>query len=117
MTFIDIFIFFALLGLLYLSFTSGILKVLTVLIGMYIGLQLSALTYQLFAGLTASQSADSVTTNQIVWFFALWIVWSIIFGYLAWTVIGTFQLPQWANNLDQLGGLALGVFASVFAML
>ncbi len=118
MTIVDVFLFLILLVLLYMSFSNGVLKVATVIIGMYGGLQVAALFYQIFGDLTANKGdPNSITTNQIIWFFALWVVWSIIFTLVAWSFIGTIRLPKWANNFDQLGGLVLGLFASVFGML
>ncbi len=118
MTFVDILIFLGMMVLLYLCFTNGILKVLTVLIGMYAGLQVAAIFYKIFADLTAEKAnPNSITTNQIVWFFGLWIAWSIIFTLVAWSFIKHLQLPKWAVSLDQLGGLVLGFFATVFAMM
>jgi uncharacterized membrane protein required for colicin V production len=115
---VDGILFFFLLFLLYLSFSQGFLKVLTVVIGMYLGMQVAALAYKLFANLTTDQAKPgSATTNQIIWFFILWVVWSIIFSLVAWSFLGTIQLPKWARNFDQLLGLALGVFAAVFAIL
>ncbi len=118
MTFIDVFLFLFLLFLLYVCFTNGVLKVFTILIGMYGGLQVAALFQDLFANLTArGDDINSVTTNRIVWFFILFLFWSIIFSLVAWSFISTIQLPKWALNADQLLGLALGIFASVFAMM
>lgn len=117
MTLIDIVLFFILLIMLYMSFSQGILKVLTVTVGMYLGLQVAALFYQIFGDITSNKNdLSSIRTNQMVWFFALFVVWSIIFSLVAWSVIGTFNLPNWAKNLDQLGGLGLGIFASIFAL-
>lgn len=115
---VDLFIFLFILVLLYMSFSNGFLKVLTVVIGMYLGLQVAALAYKIFADLTTDKTKPgSGTTNQIIWFFALWVVWTIIFSLVAWSFLGTINLPKWARNFDQLLGLSLGVFASVFAML
>ncbi len=115
---VDFVLFLFLLFLLYLSFASGVLKVLTVLIGMYLGLQIAALSYKIFAELTADKSkVGSGTTSQIIWFFILWVVFSIIFSLVVWSFLGTVRLPKWATNLDQLLGLGLGVLASVFAIL
>ncbi len=115
---IDVVLFLFLLFLLYLSFTSGLLKVATVLIGMYGGLQVAGLFYELFGNLTADKTKPgSTTTNQIIWFFILWVVWSIIFSLVAWYFIGSFNLPKRLRNLDQLLGLGLGVFAAIFAMM
>ena len=117
-TFVDIILLILLLGLLYIGFASGTLKVLAIILGMYGGLQVAALFYTIFGSLTANQSdSASVITNQIIWFFALWIIWSIIFSLVAWSFLGTITLPKWLRNVDQLGGLVLGVFAAVFAML
>ncbi|HEX2911962.1 MAG TPA: CvpA family protein [Chloroflexia bacterium] len=118
MTFVDIFIFFIFLVLLYFSFSSGVLKVLSVIIGMYGGLQVAALFNDIFAELTSNKGdPSSYTTNRIVWFFALFVVWTIIFTLVAWSFIGHINLPRWAKNFDQVLGLVLGVFAAVFAML
>ncbi len=118
MTFVDVILFFMLLVMLYLGFSSGTLKVLTIIIGMYLGLQVAALFYQIFANLTANAGDQaSILTNQIIWFFALWVFWTIVFTLVAWSFLGSFDLPKWLRNVDQLGGLVLGVFASVFAMM
>lgn len=114
---IDFVLFLFLLFLLYMSFTNGFLKVLTVLIGMYIGLQIAGIFYTVFASLTSDpKAADSALTSQVVWFFVLWVIFSIIFTLVAWSFIGTLDLPRWMKNFDQLLGLGLGVFASVFAL-
>ncbi|MBN9390566.1 MAG: CvpA family protein [Chloroflexi bacterium] len=115
MTFVDIFIFLGMMALLYFCFVQGILKVVTVLLGMYAGLQVSAVFYKIFADITANKSdPNSITTNQVVWFFALWIVWSIIFSLVAWSFIRHLDLPKWAVNLDQVGGLVIGLLAVIF---
>ena len=115
MTFIDIFIFVGMMALLYLCFVQGILKVVTVLLGMYAGLQVAAIFYKIFADITADKgNANSITTNQVVWFFGLWIAWSIVFSLVAWSFIRHFDLPKWAVNLDQIGGLVIGLLAVIF---
>lgn len=115
MTFVDIFLFLGMMALLYICFVNGILKVVTVLLGMYAGLQVGAVFYKIFADITADKgNPNSVVTNQVVWFFALWIVWSIIFTLVAWSFIRHIQLPKWAINLDQIGGLVIGVFTVIF---
>jgi uncharacterized membrane protein required for colicin V production len=102
------------LVLLYISFDNGILKVATVLLGMYLGLQIAGLFYEPFAGLTATAGdPESKTTSDIVWFFVLWAIFSIVFALVVWSIIGTFALPKWAGNIDQLGGLILGAFAGI----
>src|SRR5215210_6417134 len=103
MTFIDVFLFLFLIYLLYISFTNGVLKVITVLLGMYGGLQVAALFQDLFANLTArGGDVNSITTNRIVWFFILFIFWSIIFSLVAWSFIGKLQLPKIVLSIDQL---------------
>ncbi len=117
MTLVDIFLFFAMMALLYLCFTKGTLKILTVLIGMYAGLQVAAVFYKLFADLTADKTnPNSITTNQVVWFFGLFIAWSIIFTLVAWSFIRHFDLPKWAVSLDQIGGLVIGFLAVILAL-
>lgn len=114
---IDFILFAFLLVLLYLSFNNGVLKVATVLVGMYAGLQIAGLFYTTFASLTSDgKDADAAVTSQIVWFFALWAVFSIVFSLIAWSFIGTIELPQWMKNFDQLLGLGLGILASLFAL-
>lgn len=117
MTIIDIVLFLILLVLIYMGFSSGVLKVAAVTLGMYGGLQVAALFYEIFARITATPGdANSATTSQVVWFFALWVVWTIIFTLIAWYFLGSIKLPTWTNNIDQLLGLGLGFFAAIFAL-
>ena len=117
MTFVDIVLFLMLLVMVYIGFSAGLLKVLTVIIGMYGGFQVAALFYTIFANITATPGdPNSALTSQIVWFFVLWLVWSIIFTLVAWSFIGTITLPKWLSNIELLGGLILGLLAAVFAM-
>lgn len=116
MTFIDVLLLLGMMSLLYVCFAKGILKVITVLIGMYAGLQVAAVFYKLFADLTADKTnPNSIVTNQVVWFFGLFIAWSIIFALVAWSFIRHFDLPKWAVSLDQVGGIVIGLLAVIFA--
>ena len=115
MTFVDVFLLLGMMALLYLCFVKGILKVVTVLLGMYAGLQVAAIFYKIFADITAEKAnPNSITTNQVVWFFGLWVAWSIIFSLVAWSFIRHLDLPKWAMNLDQIGGIVIGLLAVIF---
>lgn len=115
---IDIFFLIAIIAIAFMGFNFGIIKVATVILGMYIGMQIAALFYPIFGGLTANQSsASSIYTNQIVWFFILWVVWSIIFSLVGFSFTNSIVLPKRLGNVDQLGGLALGLFAGIFGLL
>lgn len=114
---VDILLVLVLVVLLYVGFSLGILKMLTAILGMYIGLQFAAFLFPIFASLTTKAgSENSAMTNQIVWFFILWVVWSIIGTLIVWSFLGQVRLPKWLSNLELLGGLILGLLAAVFAL-
>lgn len=118
MTFIDVLLLIGMMALMYVCFVKGILKVITVLIGMYGGLQVAAVFYKIFGDLTADKTnPNSITTNQVVWFFGLFVAWSIIFSLVAWSFIRHISLPKWAISLDQIGGIVIGAFAVIFAFM
>ncbi len=118
MTWLDIILFLILVGIVYTSFSLGLIRVASILIGMYVGVQVAASLYRLFAYSTAdTANAASVQTNEVVWFGLLWVVWSIIASLIIISFSKHYSLPKKWGNLDQIGGLALGVMAGVFGVL
>ncbi len=101
----------------FMGFNMGLVKVGTGIIAMWGGIQIAAIFYEIFANLTATPgSQTSLDTNQIVWFFALWVVWSIILTIVVWSFTRSIEIPVRLGNLNQLGGLALGMFAGIFGL-
>jgi uncharacterized membrane protein required for colicin V production len=95
MSWIDIVLFLFLIAIVYMCFTTGLIRVASVMLGMYLGMQVAALFYTTFAGLTADNSnAASIETNQIIWFGALWVVWSIIFCLMIINFTKEYSLPK-----------------------
>lgn len=118
MSWVDILLLFVLVGIIFLCFTKGLIKVASVMLGMYLGLQVAALFYKLFGGLTAEAGNESsIRTNQVIWFGILWVVWSIIFSLVVLSFTKSYRMPEKWGNIDQLGGLALGLFAGIFGVL
>jgi uncharacterized membrane protein required for colicin V production len=105
------------LGVGFMGFNLGLVKIGSGIIGMYGGIQVAALFYEIFANLTATPgSQSSIDTNQILWFFGLWVAWSIIFTLVAWSFTQSIVIPVRLGNLNQLVGLALGMFAGIFGL-
>ncbi|MEI7556067.1 CvpA family protein [Candidatus Chlorohelix sp.] len=114
---IDFILLLVILLIAFMGFNMGLVKIGTGIFGMYLGIQIATYFYSVFAGLTATASnPTSVATNQIVWFFTLWIVWSIIFTLILWSFTKTIYIPKRLASLDQLGGLTLGMFAGIFGL-
>lgn len=109
---IDFILLLVILIIAFMGFNMGLVKVGAGIVGMYLGIQIATFFYVVFADLTATAgNATSRATNQIVWFFTLWVVWSIVFTLILWSFTKTIYIPKRLANLDQLGGLALGMFA------
>ncbi|MEI6043380.1 MAG: CvpA family protein [Chloroflexota bacterium] len=119
MSWIDIILFIFLIIIVYICFSTGLIRVASVMLGMYLGLQVAALFYKIFANITSDGSAASTMTNQVIWFGILWLVWSIILSLVVISFTKEYSLPKtkkW-GNIDQVGGLVLGIFAGVFGIL
>jgi hypothetical protein len=116
-TIADILLLIVLFAMIFWCFVLGTMKVLTMILGMYFGLQVSALTYGLFASLTADPKPDSIFTHQTMWFGVLWLLWAILFSLILWQFVRSIQLPKGLANLDQIGGLILGTFAAIFVVM
>lgn len=120
MSWMDIILLLALIGIIFACFSAGLIRVTSILLGMYLGLQVAALFYKIFAGLTAEAgNKASEQTNQVIWFGILWVVWSIIFSLIVISFTKEYQLPKtkrW-GNIDQVGGLVVGIFAGIFGVL
>ncbi len=118
MTWIDFILFFILIGIVFLCFSTGLIRVASVILGMYLGLQVAALFFKIFATITAEAgNPASIQTNQVIWFGILWVVWSIIFSLVVISFTKEYTLQKRWGNLDQIGGLVLGIFAGVFGIL
>ncbi len=118
MTWVDIILFIFLIIIVFICFSAGLIRVASILLGMYLGLQVAALFYKLFANITAEVSNPaSVQTNQVLWFGILWVVWSIIFSLVVISFTREYSMPKKLANLDQIGGLALGIFVAIFGIL
>ncbi len=118
MTWVDIILFLLLVGIIFICFSVGLIRVASVLFGMYLGLQVAAIFYRLFGGLTSDKgSASSIQTNEIIWFGILWVVATIILALVVISFTKSYSLPEKWGNIDQVGGLALGIIAGVFGIL
>jgi uncharacterized membrane protein required for colicin V production len=114
---LDGFFLLVILIIAFMGFSMGLVKIGTAILGMYLGVQIAAIFYTTFASLTTTPgSSSSKATNEIVWFFALWVVWSVIFTLIVWSFSKTLIVPKRLANLDQLGGLVLGMFAGIFGL-
>jgi hypothetical protein len=117
-TLADIFLLIILFVMIFVCFTLGTMKVLTILLGMYGGLQVAAFTYSFFANLTANpKNGDSVDAHQTVWFGVLWLLWAVLLGLILWQFVKSIVLPKAIANLDQIGGLFLGIFVAIFVVM
>jgi uncharacterized membrane protein required for colicin V production len=116
--FIDVLLLLILVAIIFLCFSKGLIKVSSVLLGMYLGLQVAALFYKLFGALTAEAGNDaSIRTNQVIWFGILWVVWSIIFSLVVMSFTKEYRMPEKWGNLDQIGGLVVGLLVGIFGVL
>jgi Colicin V production protein len=116
-TLADLFLLIILFAMIFWCFVLGTMKVLTMILGMYFGLQVAALTYGIFASLTADKTSASLFAHQNVWFGVLWLLWAVLFGLILWQFIKSVELPKGLANLDQIGGLILGAFAALFVVM
>ena len=116
MNLIDFLLLFIWLGIIFLGFSVGIIKMGCALIGMYIGVNIAALVYQPFASLTVKPGADP-SVGYVVWFGVAWIVSSIVFTLIALSFLGPLELPRWMKGFEQLAGLASGLVVGIFGLL
>lgn len=112
MTVIDFILLLVLIIIIFVGFSVGIIKMASVILGMYLALQVAALLYIPFASLTGG-----TVSSQDVWFGILWGVWTIIFTLIVLSFTRYIQLPQWLAGIEQLAGMVLGLIAGIFGLL
>ncbi len=118
MNLVDLLLLFLFLMVIFIGFSVGLIRMLCVVIGMYVGVNIAALTYVAFAGLTAEKGdAVSQKTAEIVWFGVVWVVSSIIFTLVAFSFLRYIVLPGWLRSIEQLTGLVAGMFVGIFGLL
>jgi len=115
MTWVDIILFIILIVIIFLCFSAGLIRVASIMLGMYLGLQVAGLFYSLFATITADRNSPaSVQTNEVIWFGVLWVVWTIILSLVVVSFTKEYSMPERLGNVDQIGGLLLGIFVGIF---
>lgn len=118
MNLVDLLLLFLFLMVIFIGFSVGLIRMVCVVIGMYVGVNIAALTYVAFAGLTAEKGNPvSQATAEVVWFGVVWVVSSIIFTLVAFSFLRYIVLPGWLRNIEQLTGLVAGMFVGIFGLL
>lgn len=112
MSLIDILLLFILLGIVYVGFNIGLIKMASILLGMYIGLQVAAFLYIPFGNLTGG-----TVSSEDVWFGVLWAAWSAIATLIILSFTRHIALPESLANIEQVLGMAFGLLVGVFGLL
>lgn len=115
---IDIVLMLAFVGIAALGFLGGTLRLLLVLISLYLAVVVGGLFYIPVAlWLFRTFEAMDAFSAQMLAFFLLIIITTIVLAVSLIHTFGAAKLPRFVASLDQIGGGALGVITAAFSVI
>jgi uncharacterized membrane protein required for colicin V production len=120
MTFLDIILIISLLGFLLLGFSQGVIKVLFIIFGTYLGLLAGATIYQpiakWLAPMVLGKTCKVTEGYELVIFFIIVFIVAIFLTVFLFSSFRYAALPNSLLSVDRVGGMVLGIVLGVLVL-